>query len=192
MSSSFRGLKSTMLLSVFIIGAFCFECCASYMIQLNDGGLFFTNRYWEEGNQIKLYLYDGIIGIEKHLIKEITEADEPYEPYRMEQPDPIKNDPIQQASNENPDLSATEKNPPIETKKLLNEKRSLSIKLKSASSDLRDAKATNDREKTRSAWKKIITIQTQLSELDENVKKLNGGNLPVWWGSNPSPPAAVP
>ena len=48
-------------------------CFASYVIHLKDGREFVTDRYWEEGNQIKFKRYGGVIGIQKGLVKGIEE-----------------------------------------------------------------------------------------------------------------------
>ena len=43
-------------------------CFTSYIIHLKDGREFVTDRYWEEGNQIKFKRYGGVIGIQKALL----------------------------------------------------------------------------------------------------------------------------
>ena len=44
---------------------------ASYIIHLKDGREFATDRYYEEGDQIKFKRYGGVIGIQKDLVREI-------------------------------------------------------------------------------------------------------------------------
>jgi len=39
-------------------------CFSSYIIHLKDGREFVTDRYWEEGDQIKFKRYGGVIGIQ--------------------------------------------------------------------------------------------------------------------------------
>ena len=51
-------------------------CFSSYIIHLKDGREFVTDRYWEEGEQIKFNRYGGVIGIEKDLVKEIEEKED--------------------------------------------------------------------------------------------------------------------
>ncbi|MBW1734514.1 MAG: hypothetical protein JRJ09_05675 [Deltaproteobacteria bacterium] len=48
-------------------------CHASYLIHLKDGREFSTDRYWEEGDQIKFRRYGGVIGIQKDLVRGIEE-----------------------------------------------------------------------------------------------------------------------
>lgn len=51
-------------------------CFASYVIHLEDGREFVTDRYWEEGDQIKFKRYGGVIGIQKGLVREIEVIEE--------------------------------------------------------------------------------------------------------------------
>jgi len=44
-------------------------CFASYIIHLKDGREFATDRYYEEGDQIKFKRYGGVIGIQKDLVR---------------------------------------------------------------------------------------------------------------------------
>lgn len=48
---------------------------ASYLIQLRNGGELITYHYWEDGGEIKLYIYGGIVGIQKDVIKDIKKTD---------------------------------------------------------------------------------------------------------------------
>jgi len=50
-------------------------CFSSYIIHLKDGREFATDRYYEEGDQIKFKRYGGVIGIEKDLVREIEEME---------------------------------------------------------------------------------------------------------------------
>ena len=51
-------------------------CFSSYIIHLKDGREFTTDRYYEEGDQIKFKRYGGVIGIEKDLVKKIEEIED--------------------------------------------------------------------------------------------------------------------
>ena len=46
---------------------------SSYLIHLKDGREFATDRYYEEGYQIKFKRYGGVIGIQKDLVRGIEE-----------------------------------------------------------------------------------------------------------------------
>jgi len=58
-----KKLLTAIAAAVFII--YPCVCFASYVIHLKDGREFATDRYYEEGGQIKFKRYGGIIGIEK-------------------------------------------------------------------------------------------------------------------------------
>ena len=47
---------------------------AAYIIHLKDGREFITERYVEEGDQIKFKVYGGLIGIQKDLVRDIEET----------------------------------------------------------------------------------------------------------------------
>jgi hypothetical protein len=49
---------------------------ASYVIHLKDGREFVTDRYWEEGGQIKFKRYGGVIGIQNDQVKGIEEKED--------------------------------------------------------------------------------------------------------------------
>ncbi|MBC8418610.1 MAG: hypothetical protein H8E10_08465 [Desulfobacterales bacterium] len=51
-------------------------CFSSYIIHLKDGREFATDRYYEEGDQIKFKRYGGVIGIQKDLVREIEVIEE--------------------------------------------------------------------------------------------------------------------
>ena len=51
-------------------------CFSSYIIHLNDWREFATDRYYEEGDQIKFKRYGGFIGIQKDLVREMELVEE--------------------------------------------------------------------------------------------------------------------
>ena len=64
-------------------GVFClaFVFCASvgsaaYLIHLKDGREIITHEYWEEGSQIKIKQYGGVVGISKEDVSSIEETDD--------------------------------------------------------------------------------------------------------------------
>ena len=57
---------------------FCASVCyAAYMIHLKDGRDITTHEYWEEGGQIKIKQYGGVVGISKEDVVSIEEIDDP-------------------------------------------------------------------------------------------------------------------
>ncbi len=55
---------------------FCASSCwAAYVILLKDGRSITTHEYWEEGDQIKIKQYGGVVGINKDNVLSIEDAD---------------------------------------------------------------------------------------------------------------------
>jgi len=66
-------------LTVFLATVFLFVpalCFSAYVIHLKDGREFTTDRYWEEGDQIKFERFGGEVGIPKNLVSEIEEVED--------------------------------------------------------------------------------------------------------------------
>ena len=66
------------IVAIFGIGILLYPliCFSSYIIHLKDGREFATDRYYEEGDQIKFKRYGGVIGIQKDLVREIEEIED--------------------------------------------------------------------------------------------------------------------
>ena len=62
-----KKLLTAIAAAVFLI----YPCVTSalYIIHLKDGREFATDRYYEEGDQIKFKRYGGVIGIQKDLVR---------------------------------------------------------------------------------------------------------------------------
>jgi len=76
-------------------------CFASYIIHLKDGREFATDRYYEEGDQIKFKRYGGVIGIRKDLVREIEEIEDVEKlPEVKEKAEPAKEDVSQSAKKQ--------------------------------------------------------------------------------------------
>ena len=64
---SMKKLLTAIAAAVFVI--YPCVCFSSYIIHLKDGREFATDRYYEEGDQIKFKRYGGVIGIQKDLVR---------------------------------------------------------------------------------------------------------------------------
>jgi hypothetical protein len=51
-------------------------CWAAYVIHLKDGRDISTHEYWEEGDEIKIKQFGGVVGIAKKNVLSIEEADD--------------------------------------------------------------------------------------------------------------------
>ncbi len=57
---------------------FCASVCtAAYLIHLKDGREITTSEYWEEGGQIKIHQYGGVVGISKEDVVSVEEIEDP-------------------------------------------------------------------------------------------------------------------
>ena len=65
--TSMKKILTAIAAAVFII--YPCVCFASYVIHLKDGREFATEQYSEEGDQIKFKRYEGVIGVERDLVK---------------------------------------------------------------------------------------------------------------------------
>ena len=90
-------MKNLTLIVIIFLSFLAFPAAgdASYLILLKNGGKLTTPRYWSEGNQIKFYIYGGIVGIKKDSIQRIEKAKLVYEgkvlfPEKKPEPVPVK------------------------------------------------------------------------------------------------------
>jgi hypothetical protein len=81
-------MKTTLtaiMITVFLLTpALCFS---AYRIHLKNGREFVTDRYWEEGDQIKFERFGGEVGIPKNLVSEIEEVEDIPEQQETAEPD---------------------------------------------------------------------------------------------------------
>ena len=119
---------------------------ADYIIHLNSGRQFVTDRYWEEGGEIKFHFRQGVLGVPKETVVSIEEVAEetPQKEPRSEKapPEEIKGSiEIEKA------VKKTEKE--AEDTKPLHEywtqKKALKVKLDEALKKLREATRNKDK-----------------------------------------------
>ncbi|MDP2645444.1 MAG: hypothetical protein Q8P24_10925 [Desulfobacterales bacterium] len=65
-----KPLLTLIFLALCLFPAVCFS---SYVIELNNGAIIKISQYWEDGDLIKIYLYGGVVGIQKSFIKKIEQ-----------------------------------------------------------------------------------------------------------------------
>ena len=73
------GAMKRIVVGIFAIcfSAYASVCLGAYIIHLKDGREIVTDQYLDDGDQIKLQLYGGTIGIQKDQILNIEEIDKP-------------------------------------------------------------------------------------------------------------------
>lgn len=68
-------------------------CSAAYLIHLKDGREITTSEYREEGGQIKIKQYGGVVGISKEDVVSIEEIDKPKTTVVKSAPEPTEKTP---------------------------------------------------------------------------------------------------
>ena len=181
---------------------------ASYVIHLKDGREYVTDRYWEEGDQIKFNRYGGVIGVQKNQVKAIeekedvpeekTEAAKPETPPVAEKEEDVKKAEVpeeaektgsteQVEEQQKPEEVSEEENRKEEQEKAakiaayLEEKKRLSDELQRVYSAFKEAKARGDKKARDKHFSKIKRLRSKLTELVREVTAAYGGKLPEWW-----------
>ncbi len=152
-------------------------CFSSYLIELKNGSKFVTYQYWEDGNRIKFYCYGGVVGIEKHLVREIRESDLPCKEEIIEQ---VTSQTTKMPDKElYPETDMTNEDIDVEFYK--NAKKDLMEKYRKAKNKLDKAIINRDKIAKREAKKEIKEIHDKLSDLSNELKSKNKQVLPDWW-----------
>jgi hypothetical protein len=172
----------------------------SYSIQLENGGQFITNRYWEEGDQIMFYIYGGIAGVPKKFVKSIKESKLNYkDKNEARASESIDND--RKISNpekvKNNEPAKEDSSSPVGTgEKKQGEKRSAEgidfeyyrktkIKLREQFDQAREkyleASSNKDPEAKELARQEMVEFSKQIYDLADELKRKNNGVLPDWW-----------
>jgi len=171
------------IVAIFGIGFLLYPltCFSSYVIHLNDGQELVTDRYWEEGDQIKFKRYGGVIGIQKDRVREIEEIEDL--PEVKEIPDE-KDTPAAQQDAEKGENGETTESGEKEKKlqSLIEKKRILKKQLDAALSRLREASRNKDAGAKKKAREEMRDYSKQIYALTEQAKEMNNGQLPAdWW-----------
>ena len=201
-SKPIKGIPMKKLLTAITVAVFLIYPCfvsASYVIHLKDGREFTTDRYYEEGDQIKFKRYGGLIGIKKDLVREIEEVEDVEEPPPEKavagkkegtkeaekvkaRGEPEKGFEEEQSAPETPVSKGDDKEGKgIDEEYYKNQKEEFMLKYKEAKKKLNDAILRNDKRAKWEAKTELKKIQAKLSELIRELKFANDGILPDWW-----------
>ena len=156
---------------------------ADFIIHLKSGREFVTDRYWEEGGEIKFNYSEGVLGFSKDLISSVEERVP--EPSETREAEPVVDEPSkQQEAKKAPGKEEAAKKEEKQTLKELTEKKKvLKKQLDGALARLREASKNRDAEAKKKARVEMRDYATQLYELADRAKEINNGQLPEgWWG----------
>lgn len=161
----------------------------SYLIQLKNGGEVRTPGYWEEGDQIKFYIYGGVAGIQKGFVNEIKEtkivlrdrfeksrSDPGYEEKFKEATK------LERADQDQSGYSNTRtKNNIIDIDHYQQQKLTVRQKMEEVTQEYEEASRRRDAAAKEKARQERAALSRQLIDLTEELKQKNNGVIPEWW-----------
>ena len=182
---------------------------ADYIIHLKSGRQFVTERYWEEGGEIKFHFKRGVLGIPKGAVVSIEEvipetpareepppeatpveavpAEEKKESKKVEGKKPEKKEEKGEIKKAEEEVKKAEKKEEekAEQAKPIHEyweqKKALKVKLDEALKRLRDATRNKDKAVKKKARKDMRKLSKEIYRLTDKVKEMNNGKLPDYW-----------
>ncbi len=184
-------MKITITAIITLLLSFPVLCAATYVIHLKDGRSFTTPEYREEGDQIKIERYGGVIGLPKDQIIDIEEiADVPKEkvlkppenppvPENRKEGTTVPKSPSEDAKTEGEKSADPKKKAPQAV--FIKEKQRILVERERISKAFEEAKRRNHRKEKDLYWNELIQIQNKLKQLRDRVAAQNNGVLPPWW-----------
>lgn len=168
---------------------------ASYLLHLKNGNELRTSHYWQEGDEIKFYIYGGIAGIQKGFVTRVTISNLNYkedttfkEDVEKSRTPAVMSSPKSKESTQN-QISARESNSVGNAKEgevidfdhYRERRAALKEKLEDALQRNREATARKDREAKDLTRKEYLEFSRQIIDLGDELKRKNKGVLPDWW-----------
>ena len=161
----------------------------SFLIYLKNGNQLRTSHYWEEGDEIKFYVYGGIVGIPKNSVTELKKFTSSYQEYIEKMRDDIALDDqtmtdktsAQPANKQTTPRSDGKKGETIDVDYYKERKVDLKEKLEEALEKNREATRTKDPEAKEATRQEMLKHAIQLHALEDELKEKNNGTLPDWW-----------
>ena len=152
---------------------------ADYIIHLNNGRQFLTDRYWEEGGEIKFHFKRGVLGVPKAAVVSIEEVI-PEAPVTQEPPPEAAPAEEKEGNKEiEKAVKKTEDTKPIH--EYWEQKKALKVKLDEALNRLREATRNKDKAAKNKAREDLRKLSKEIYKLTDEVKEMNNGKLPDYW-----------
>jgi len=152
---------------------------ADYIIHLKSGSQFLTDRYWEEGREIKFHFKSGVLGVPKEAVVSIEEV--AGETPEKEEP-PTEAAPAEEEKESKKIEKAVKK---TEDAKPIHEyweqKKAIKVKLDEALKRLREATRNKDKAAKKKAREDMRKFSKEIYKLTDEVKEINNGKLPDYW-----------
>jgi hypothetical protein len=187
--------KLTLFIALIICQAAGLTWGASYLLQLKNGNEVRTPHYWEEGDEIKFYIYGGVAGIQKGFVTRVTISNLDYKE------DPIPKGNIEKSSvsvkidgqkaresdkgrsseTERTSSGSSKKGEVIDFDYYRERKATLKGKFEDALQRNREATAKKDQESKELTRKEYLEFSKKIIDLGDELKRKNNGVLPDWW-----------
>lgn len=164
------------------IFSYPFLSFSDYIIHLNSGRQFVTERYWEEGGEIKFHFKDGVLGVPKAAVTSIEEfsieAPASDEAPAAEAPDKNEAE-VKKEGDQKPGKKIEEKKPLDDYYKKM---KVLKTQLNESLKGLREATRNKDKAAKKKAREDMRKFSKEIYKLTDEVKEANNGALPEdWW-----------
>ena len=160
---------------------------ADYIIHLKSGRQFVTERYWEEGGEIKFHFKSGVLGVPKEAVVSIVEVAQvtpQKEEPRSEEAPPGEKEETKKVTEEVKKTEKKEEKKAEDTKPIdeyWTQKKALKVKLDEALNRLREATRNKDKAAKNKAREDMRKFSKEIYKLTDEVKKINNGKLPEYW-----------
>jgi len=157
---------------------------ADYIIYLKSGRQFVTERYWEEGGEIKFHFKSGVLGIPRAAVVSIEEVI-PEAPAKKEPPpEAVPKAPVKKEAPPEAEVSETAEktdNDLVDIEYYKREKQRLEQELDEAKRRYLSSLENGDKETRHAASRDALKINIQIDQLKKELKGKNKGVLPEWW-----------
>ena len=187
--------KLTLFIALIIFQATGLTWGASYLLQFKNGNEVRTPHYWEEGDEIKFYIYGGVAGIQKGFVTRITISNLDYKeepipkgniekssvPLNIDGQKVREGDKIRSSETESTASGGAEKGELIDLDYYRERKAILKGKFEDALQRNREATAKKDQESKELTRKEYLEFSKQIIDLGDELKRKNKGVLPDWW-----------
>ena len=184
------------VIAVVFLGGSIPVAMAGYEIELKNGRVLPTQKFWEENGIIKFYWESGIASIPKGVIRSVkfvedapvakasTLKEATPKPMSTPPQDPIphpKSTPPKEIQKE---VKTEEPGPAkekIDAEYYKEQKALFRGKYEQAHERYLEASSRHDPEAKKEAWEEFIRYGGKVGALEEELKKKNQGVLPRWW-----------
>ena len=187
--------KLTVLIALIIFQTASLTWAETYQLHLQNGNALRTSYYWEEGDEIKFYVYGGVAGIQKEFITSVTitkfnsrkdtgdkeGVGESQTTSYVSGQKPTENSRYQAGDSESTAKGSAEQGEVVDLKYYRQRKTVLKEKLEDALQRNREATARQDQDAKEQTRREYLDFSKQIIALGDELKKRNKDMLPDWW-----------